>query len=389
MKAKRLAGFALLSSLLLLSGCSTVSGWFESETYEEPPTPLIEFAAEFEPQVVWRTDVGDGAQEDYAKLTPWVTDETVTAVDREGEITRLNAKTGQQIWKTDLDVIVSAGPGAGDGMVFQGTREGEIIALDAQTGKVNWKQNLSSEVLAAPSAANGVVVVRTSDGRINALSVTDGSPLWNYQRNVPLLSLRGASAPIINGDRVIAGYDNGKLVALSLADGKVIWEESAAVARGRTELDRLVDIDADPVVKGDVVYVVTFHGNVAAYSVSTGRKLWTREMSSHSGLDAMPGTAVFISDEDSYLWAVQDGSGDSLWRQTKLLRRSISGPAVVGDYVVVGDFEGYLHWLLAKDGHFVARQKLDDTPIRSKPIVRNGLLYVITTGGELTAIKVP
>ncbi|MCL5975173.1 MAG: outer membrane protein assembly factor BamB [Gammaproteobacteria bacterium] len=263
------------------------------------------------------------------------------------------------------------------------------MALDESTGKELWRQRLSSEVLAPPKVGGGSAIVRTADGRLTALSATNGNILWNYQRAVPLLSLRGVSAPVIEGQSVLAGYDNGKLVALSLTDGKVIWDRSVAIPSGRTELERLVDIDADPVVHNGIVYVVAFQGNLAAMDVDTGQTLWDREMSSTSGIAVDPTNAVYVSDNQSYLWAIADGTGDSLWRQTLLLRRSISAPAIVGDYVVVGDFEGYLHWVSRSDGRFVARQRIDKNAIRSQPVVRDGVLYVMTTGGKLTAIRIP
>jgi outer membrane protein assembly factor BamB len=234
-----------------------------------------------------------------------------------------------------------------------------------------------------------MVVARTADGRVSGVSAETGEVKWSYQRTVPLLSLRGAGAPVIAGDRVIAGYDNGKLVALSLRDGKVVWEKSVAVPRGRTELDRLVDIDADPVVINDTVYVVTYHGNVAAVELGSGQIIWSREMSSQTGLDAAYSEAVYVTDDESNVWAVQDGSGDASWRQTRLLRRKASAPAVAGDYVLVGDFEGYLHWIARNDGRFVARQKISKAAIRSKPLVKNGVAYITAADGTIAAVRVP
>jgi outer membrane protein assembly factor BamB len=204
-----------------------------------------------------------------------------------------------------------------------------------------------------------------------------------------LLSLRGAGAPVIADGRVIAGYDNGKLVALSITDGSVIWEKSIAVPSGRTELDRLVDIDADPVIVNETVYVVTYQGNVAGVDLNTGQVYWTREMSSQAGLSAVPGEAVYVTDDEGNVWAVQDGSGDALWRQTRLERRQVTGPAVAGDYVVVGDFEGYLHWIARNDGRFVDRHQITDSAIVSKPLVRDGKLYVTAADGTVAAVQVP
>lgn len=389
MKVNQLFRTAIFSSLILLSGCSAVEYLFVEEVYEAPPTELTEFTNEFQPQVIWDASAGDGAGETKNDLSVFWLNDKIFAVDHEGEVSAFNAENGRRIWETELDIPVITGIGGGMGMVIVGTQKGQLIALNEIDGVERWRARLTSEVLAPPTAAEGMVVSRTADGRVTAVSADTGEVQWSYQRAVPLLSLRGAGAPVIAGNNVIAGYDNGKLVALSLSDGKVVWEKSVAVPRGRTELDRLVDIDADPVIKNDNVYVVTYQGNVSALDLTSGQILWSRDMSSQIGLDAAYGEAVYISDDEGYVWAVQDGSGDALWRQTRLLRRQVSAPAIAGDYVVVGDLEGYVHWLARNDGRFVARQQISDAAIRSKPLVKNGVVYITALDGSINAVRVP
>jgi outer membrane protein assembly factor BamB len=313
----------------------------------------------------------------------------VIAVDQHGEVHSYQTANGDTNWEIELNVPVVTGPGGGEGLILIGSQQGEVIALEEMSGKFKWRHRLSSEILTPPKAAYGVVVARTADGRMTGLSTVDGSVLWNYQRAVPLLSLRGDSPAFIYDDRVLAGYANGKLVALSITDGKMIWERSVATPRGRTEIDRLVDIDSDLVIKYGRVYVVAYHGNVAAIDIASGQQIWSREMSSKAGLDVDPDVAVYVTDEDDYVWAIQDGSGDGLWRQTELLRRRVSAPAVVGNYIIVGDLEGYVHWLSPKDGRFVARTRIADSAIRSKPIVKDDLVFISSTDGSLTAVRVP
>ncbi|EEF78451.1 outer membrane protein assembly factor BamB [Methylophaga thiooxydans] len=389
MKVNQIFRTVIASGLVLLSGCSAVEYLFVEEVYEAPPTELTEFTNEFQPQVIWDASAGDGAGETKNDLSVFWLNGKIFAVDYEGEVSAFNAETGRRVWETELDVPVIAGIGGGMDLVIVGTQKGQLIALNEADGEERWRARLTSEVLAPPTTDGGMVVSRTADGRVTAVSADSGEVQWSYQRAVPLLSLRGAGAPVIAGDNVIAGYDNGKLVALSLSDGKVVWEKSVAVPRGRTELDRLVDIDADPVVKNDNVYVVTYQGNVSGLDLASGQVLWSREMSSQIGLDAAYGEAVYISDDEGYVWAVQDGSGDALWRQTRLLRRQLSAPAVVGDYVVVGDLEGYVHWLARNDGRFVARQQISDAAIRSKPFVKDGVVYITALDGSISAVRVP
>jgi outer membrane protein assembly factor BamB len=376
-------------SLTILTACSTVGDWFAEESYEEPPEPLTEFASEFSPRVLWDKGVNSGVDEKKLDLASWWQNNKIFAVDHEGEVTALNAETGREIWDADLDFSVVTGIGGGMEAVYIGSDKGLLVALSEADGKELWRTQLTSEVLAPATSANGIVVSRTSDGRVTGISADDGSVIWSYQRAVPLLSLRGAGRPVIAGDAVIAGYDNGKLVALTLNDGKVIWEKSIAIPRGRTELERLVDIDADPVVINDSVYVVTYQGQLAAVDINSGRVSWSRDMSSQIGLDADYANAVYVTDDQGYVWAVQDGSGDALWRQTRLLRRQVTAPAIAGNYIVVGDFEGYLHWIARDDGRFVSRQQLSDGPIYSKPLVINGIVYVTAADGSITAVRVP
>lgn len=381
--------FVIILLSMTLSACSTMSDWFEEEKTALSPADLVDFEAEFKPDKVWSVDVGEGAKTEYNDLRPWIQNEAIIAVDHQGEVDSYQTKNGKLNWQIELDVPVVAGPGGGDGLILIGTRQGEVIALDEVTGRFKWRQRLSSEILTPPKASNGVVVVRTGDGKMSGLSVENGAVLWDYRRSVPLLSLRGAGAEVLYDDIVIAGYASGKLVAYSITDGKVIWERSVAVSRGRTELDRLVDIDSEPVLKQGRVYVVAYHGNVTSIDIESGQIIWSREMSSKVGLDVAPDEAVYVTDEQSYVWALQDGSGNGLWRQTELLRRNLTAPVIVGDYIIVGDFEGYVHWLSREDGRFVARTRIARSPIRSKPIVKDDLVFIETIDGTLTAIRVP
>ena len=380
----------LLGFILMLTACSgKVPDWLISDDLVLPPAELIDFEAEFEPEVVWSKDVGAGAKNEYSELRALLQNGNLIAVDQNGEVNSYDGLTGQLNWQIELEVPVVAGPGGGEGLILVGTQEGEVIALNENNGEFIWRIRLTSEVLTPPRAALGVVIARTSDGRMSGLSVSDGEELWNYQRSVPLLSLRGAGPPALIDDKAIVGYANGKLVALSISDGKVIWEQSVAVSRGRTEIDRLVDIDSELVIKGNRVYAVAYHGNLAALDVGTGRLLWKREMSSRAGIDVSENEAVYVSDENNYVWAIQDGSGNGLWRQTELLRRNITAPVIVGEYVIVGDLDGYIHWVSREDGRFVARMRLSNDAIRSKPVIGDGLVYISAIDGTVAAIRIP
>ncbi len=388
MKADWVKLITVAGLTLSLSACG-VKEFFAEDTYEAPPEALVEFEMEFEPETRWTEKTG-GNENSYGKLRPWLQGELIYTVDENGMVSAFNAETGNRQWREKLKMPVVSGVGGnGSDRVYVGSKDGQLVALDAQSGETLWESTLTSEVLAPPAANQDYVVVRTADGRLNAMNADDGETLWYFQRSVPLLSLRGVSAPKIVDDMVIAGFDNGKLVSLDIADGRVIWEATVAVPRGRTELERLVDIDADPVIIDNTVYAAAFQGYVAAYDLRDGSERWDRELSVETGIDVTPGEAVFLTDSESYVWAIQDGSGDSLWRQTRLLRRGATAPVIAGDYIVVGDFEGYLHWIARSDGRFVARQRIDKSAIRAQPQVRNGLLYALSVDGKLAAVRIP
>jgi outer membrane protein assembly factor BamB len=274
-----------------------------------------------------------------------------------------------------------------DDLVLVGTDEGQVVALQAADGEEAWRARASSEILAVPQGAEGVVVVRTIDGRFVGLDTNTGEQLWIYTYTVPALTLRGTAAPLLAQGVAITGLDTGKLLVLSLQDGTPVWEKRIAPPQGRTELERLVDIDAEPRVVDSVLYIVTYQGNVTAIDLRNGNTLWSRDFSSYSGLD-VDTQQVYITDDNDTVWALDRRNGGTLWKQTALNRRSLSTPVTVdGSYVVVGDFEGYLHWLDATDGSLVGRVRADKEGIAAAPVFRNNTLYVLSNGGTLSAFQ--
>ena len=380
----------------VLSGCETLQSVSDSlggildpllETDNaEPPNELTEYVAEIEPEIVWKESVGVGSDEMYLKLAPAVTTDTIFAADRSGLVQARNLASGELIWETDTEKPISAGPGIGSRTVLVGTSDAEVIALDIHDGSVLWTQPVSSEVLAIPQTSRNISVLRTVDGKLNGLDESTGRSLWIYERTVPPLSLRGTSNPIIEGDHVIEGYASGKLVALRLTNGKVEWESSVVMAEGRSELERLVDLDSDPLLLDNVIYLASFQGGVFAISALDGRVIWwRRDISVYNGLSG-DWSYLYLSDESSDVWALEQRNGASLWKQTELHQRQLSAPVIYKNSLVVGDFEGYLHWLSQYDGHQLGRIQISDGPISAKPVVVDDVLYVYTQDGTLAAV---
>lgn len=385
-RVRRLAGLAAPAVVLVvLSGCGAVTDYFAGGTDNlEPPTPLEEFEPALQIERIWERSVGDGADDAYLKLTPASDGDNIYVAEREGRVRAFAAADGEPQWQTGTKAFIAGGPGIGSKHALVGTSNGEVIALARADGSIAWRSRVTSEVLSPPVEDAGVVVARTIDGKLFGLAVDTGERLWVYDRNVPVLTLRGTSTPALSQGAVVAGFDSGRLVALDIRNGQQIWETTVASPSGRSELERMVDIDADPVIADGVIYVATFQGRVSAHDLYSGEVIWRRDMSSHAGL-SVDSRHLYVTDTDSLVWALERSGSASLWRQDKLRARALSAPAVSGNHVVVGDLEGYVHWLAREDGALAARTRVSGGAIVAQPLVIGDTVYVYSSGGRLAA----
>jgi len=379
---------AALFLTLLLPGCSWVSGFLGGEDNSEPPVPLTDLKDPLQLKELWRKGVGVGYDKYFINLLPASDDGRIFVADHKGRVLALDALTGTEIWEQKTAVPVSAGPGAGGGLVVLGTSDGEVLELDAGDGTLLWKTMVSSEVLSVPRIDLGRVIVQTVDGNITALDAKDGRQLWVYDRSVPVLTLRGTSTPAVEHGVIVAGFENGKLVALSVEKGFVGWESNIAIPQGRTELERIVDIDGDPLIMGSAVYVSTYQGHVAVVDLQNGNIGWQRDMSSYVGL-GVDFSQVYVTDAQSNVWALSRSTGSTVWHSKDLASRRLTAPQPFGDYVAVGDYEGYIHLLSRFDGHIAARVRVDSDGIHARPLVVGDVLYVYGNGGKLAAYTLP
>ena len=352
----------------------------------DPPAELVDIQQQLTAKTQWSTSLGGDSERLRLALRPVVVGEKVFSASYDGEVVALTADRGRRLWRADTDAKISGGPAANDEYVLVGTAEGEVIALDAGTGKQRWRKQLTSEVLAAPLLAGDVAVVRTVDGGLHELSLTDGATRWTYTDSVPRLTLRGTAAPVLAGEAIIAGFDNGKVVALDLRTGDVLWDTLVNAPRGRTELERLVDIDSPAQIVGDDIFVVGFQGRMAMLARDSGQIWWAREASSYRGF-ALDDEFIYLTNSDSVVICMRKRDGNVEWEQPGLRRRSLTAPAIDGDAIVVGDFEGYLHWLDRKTGKIVARTKAGGERITNAPVSAQAALYVQTDDGKLVALK--
>lgn len=370
-----------LLAALVMAGCSG------QKPNVEPPAPLNPIEAEFTPQEQWTWSSGAENPEGVLRLQPWLDDDSLVLADAGGDVVAYDAAAREMRWRVDLDRPLTAGVGGGEGLLLVATREGEVIALEAADGRERWRAQTSSAVYAAPVVYNGRVAVRVGDGRLFMFDSETGERLWVDGRSVPRLSLHGSSRPLMVEGGVIAGFDSGKLVAFAEQDGRVIWETTVAVPRGRSELERMVDVDAAPLLADGALFAVAYQGRLVALDGQRGRIIWARDMSGFKDMQS-DGQRLFLTDAEDDLWAIDMRSGAALWKSTDFHARRLTSPELHGDYVVVGDLDGYLHWISKTDGHEVARVRAGSDPLTALK-VSGERLYAVNDEGRVTVFGLP
>ena len=379
----RLIWFGVLI-LLTLGGC----GVFQSTKDEielEAPTALTDIVSALDLSVAWSTQLGGARPSNLVNLRPQISDDKLFIASPDGVVAAIDVTDGQVIWEIDTQTRLGGGPGVGDDLVVVGSREGEVIALAMGQGEAVWRSQITSELLSIPVSVAGTVVVKAIDGRLFALSATNGARQWSYGRSIPVLTLRGSSSPVIAGGLVISGSDSGKLTALVLKTGLAVWERSIAFPDGRSELERIIDIDADPLVVGGIVYVASYQRGVMAIDLEQARTVWNQDISTVSSFSADQ-RHLYVTDIKDTVWALDRFSGAVVWKQEKLKFRRLTGPVVADRYIVVGDFSGILHWMSVEDGVLRGRIQIDSSGVTSVPVFSKGLVYSYSNSGELTAI---
>lgn len=398
-RIKRLILFpVMIVGLALLTGCAgldagrdMISGLAEyiggDDDNADPPATLQEYQAELQVDTLWHESVGDGADKKFLKLVPAVRDGRVFVADHNGLVQARSSANGDLAWATKTEYHFAAGPGLGMHLVILGTSQGEVVAFDNSTGEQKWSTTVSSEVLAVPVIAKGKVIIRTTDGKIVALKEESGALVWSAEHSVPALSIRGTGTPIVIEDSVLAGAANGKMLALQLADGKLLWEATIAIPSGRSEVERLVDLDVDPIESRGAVYISSYQGGTSSVSEIDGDVNWRNEnVSSYTGLSA-DYRYLYVSDTHSEVYQLDQRNGASLWKQKELHNRQLTAAVAYENYVVVGDYEGYVHWLSNSDGRQLGRVQVASSPIETRPVVIDGTVYIYAKDGTLAALR--
>ena len=406
MIARTARGLAVCCALQLLVGC-TVFAWLPfvdpPETDPDEISPLVAFEEEAEVVRLWSASVGKGLGRKYLRLSPALAGDRVFAADAYGVVEARDRFDGSIVWSSRIGAVsgysrykfwdrkdpsfVTGGVGMGNGLILLGTTAGEIVALDIADGTEVWRTDVSSEVLAPPVAKRDAVVLQTSDGKLVALERTDGTKRWIFDTQVPILTLRGTATPVLEREVVFAGFSTGMIAAVDLKTGAPVWEQRVMLPQGRSELDRMVDVDGSPLYSGNIVYAVSYQGRLKAIRASDGAVVWEIEASSY--LDPAEGYGqVYVVTDKDIIMAVDQQQGQIVWQQEGLRNRALSSPLAFGNYLVVADDEGYVHVIAQSDGRFVARRKIGGGGTRSSMVQRDGTVYVQTNKGKLVALEI-
>lgn len=379
----------VLCCAVALSGCGTIRGWFGGggdEASTTDPMPLQDFTATAQVSRLWSTSVGRGERRIGTRQGPAVEGGRVYAAGLNRGVRALDLQSGSVVWHHDSDLQLAGTPGVGDGLVVVGGLDGEVLALDAQTGNERWTATLGNEVIAAPAVGQGAVVVRSNDGRITAFDATTGEERWLWVQELPTLTVRGNDAPVLGPGYVFVGNDDGTVLALDLSSGQPIWEQQVGQPDGRSELERMADVDGAPVLDNVTLFASSYRGQTMAIEAPTGRPLWSSERGGPGRVGAAFDRIV-VSDRNGTVWALDKATGSSLWQQGALARRGLGSTAIHDGHAVLGDADGYLHWLRLDNGELAARTRAGRHAIKGSPVVADGVLVVQTVRGDLSAYR--
>lgn len=384
----------IAGATFLLAGCSLFST--EEDVVKMAELPVFE--SSYKPQIAWQKSISDGVDKYYSQLQPIADDNAVYAASRDGLVKAFSPATGKLLWSNDFrdDPInqlnrsarFSGGITLAVDTLIIGTENAQVLAFDSRTGVLKWLTKVSGEVVAKPVYGEGKIVVHTTRGDLIALDSETGEQLWTLSNKQPKLTLRGSAAPSVAQGGVVYGRADGFVAVALLATGQPLWQLPVARPYGATELDRIVDVDMQPVISNGVVYTLAYNGNLVAIELLSGKQIWSRKYAGFTDI-ALSGNTLFLSDYRGYIYAVDRNSGEELWGNEQLAYRNLTGVSVANEYIVVGDGEGYLHWLNRDDGTFVARQYLDLEGLYMQPFVTDSYLYLQTRSGKLIAIEKP
>lgn len=374
--------FLVVAALIggLLTGCS-------QKDNSEPPAPLTDIEDPEFIQILWRLDSGKGTVYKFVFLEPYLSGNKIFTVDTLGLVTQIDLESGKRDWTFETGLEAFNGlNGNGDALVVT-SKNGDIAVYDIAKKelKLRWKKQIAAEIRTRPVWDGNEIFIRSVDGRISVLDALTGATVWSVTRTVPSLSLTGSSAPIVTPELVIAGFDNGKLSALDRSDGTELWEYTVTTPRGRSEIERLVDVDAQLLLKDNIIYACSFQGDLVAVSLYDGKLLWSREFSAFQAITADE-DALYLTDDKSHVWSIDRRTGSAFWKQDEMHARKLTAPTQIGDKLVVADLEGWVHVLDKKDGKILTRIQTNEIQYLVAPLIYQDKILALDRSGFLTTL---
>nr|WP_058462772.1 outer membrane protein assembly factor BamB [Legionella adelaidensis] len=377
----------LISLCLLLQSCSTVDDYVFGKDNTPKPAALKPVESKLSLSEKWSVPVGKASKSaTYLKLKPEISGDIIYTADTSGLIKATNKNNGHTLWSQNLNDTIISGPSLGQGYLAVGTDSSSLVLLNQKNGEKVWQVKVAGDILSKPVIYNGKVIAKTINGKLYAFNAKTGEKLWTADHGAPNLILKASSSPVIVDKVALVGFSDGKLDAVELESGAVEWQRSIAFASGPSDVERLVDIDADPIVRGNVAYLATYQGYIGALSLNDGQFIWRKPASTYKNL-AMDEHTLYITDSDDIVWAFDKQSGNVKWKQIAFKARGLTEPVLMGDKIIIGDKTGFLHVLSNQDGEVLARSKVNG-PIDIAPTVQGKSLYVMTTNGQLNRLTV-
>jgi len=378
---------AVLCCCVGLQACNQVDNYILGKDNTPKPKPLDAIVSKVNVKKVWSASVGKkNKTHAYLKLKPVIQGTTIYTADASGLVQAVNKSDGRILWSNQIKHPVVSGPTVAEGYLVVGTNSSTIILLNQHDGRIMWEAHLSEDTLSKSVITHHKVIVKTIDGNVYAFDLTTGKQLWMAEHGAPNLILKASSSPVMMGELVLVGFSDGRLDAIDSNTGRVVWQRSIAYATGASDVERLVDIDADPIVRQDTVYLASYQGYIGALALSNGQFIWNKPGSVYKDM-ALEDDILYLTDSHDVLWAFDRTSGQVKWKQAALKAHGLTEPVLLGNYVIVGDKTGYLHVVSTQNGELLGRQQLSAS-IDISPVVAGRTVYVITASGELTALTI-
>ncbi|MDR3443026.1 MAG: outer membrane protein assembly factor BamB [Legionella sp.] len=371
----------------LIQSCSKLDDYMLGKDNTPKPKELATIQDKVKVSKNWSVSLGKAPKnKEYLRLKPVVSGGLIYVADATGSVHAVKKSDGTIKWTTPLKHSLVSGPTLSHGYIAVGTSNSSIVVLNKADGKQLWKTKVSGEVLSPPAISHNKVIAKTIDGKVFAFNLADGKQLWMTEHGSPSLVLKASSSPVVMGNLVLIGFSDGKLDALDLSTGRLVWQRSIAYASGSSDVERLVDIDADPIIENNVAYLASYQGYIGALSLNDGQFIWRKPGSVYKNM-LLSGNTLYVSDTHDVLWSIDKRSGQVNWKQKALKARGLTEPVLIGKDLAVGDKTGYLHFIDAQTGEQLGRYKVS-SGVSISPSVVGRQLYVLTDNGMLNQLSV-